>query len=169
MGSITLTNIPQFFEQPGRNIIQTVGALDRMTVPFLGPYSSDNPFTKDSPDTLYPLMFCTDVTEKRNGGLKELTVNYAGIISTGGASSYVTSPVLNLSPTQGSRDFVQPWTLLTFAQSTVSIDDPTVQASQPTYSAGTITTTVRYIGVNVSLHYQIYPAPGEVQYEQLGL
>jgi hypothetical protein len=78
MGSITLTNIPQFIEQPGRTITKNIGQLDRMTVLFLGPYYAEVPFREDSPDTIYPLMFCTGWTERDNGGLKELTVNYAG-------------------------------------------------------------------------------------------
>jgi hypothetical protein len=78
MSTITLTNIPHFVETLGRNITKTAGSLDRMIVPFVGPYYAAIPFSEGHPDTVYPLMFCTGWTEKKNGALKELTVNYAG-------------------------------------------------------------------------------------------
>ena len=105
MGSITLTNIAQYIEQPGRNITTAVGELDKMTVPFMGPCYAAVPFAENTPDSIYPLMFCTGWSERANGGLKELTVNYAGSALLGGKIPCLTEPITIESPVQGSRDF----------------------------------------------------------------
>jgi hypothetical protein len=80
MGSITLTNLPAFVEQPERNIVHTTAALDRMTCVLWGPYWLAAQYTpkKGSPHPEYPWMFVTGSTIKSMGALAAIEVTYAG-------------------------------------------------------------------------------------------
>ena len=177
MGSITLTNIPYFVEQPGRTITKAIGELDRMTVPFLGPWNQQVPFQEGAADTTYPLMFCMGYTEDDNGGLHELKVNYAGVAVTSGAMPYLTQPILSITEIQGSRDFETEWAAMssTAVVTNVSYSGGTIHDIGTTniyyYSVGTQRVNIRYIGTSVALRYHTIPQPNFEQpaYKQLGL
>lgn len=177
MGSITLTNLPHFVEQPGRNLTKTLGELDRMTVPFLGPWNKPVPFQEYSPDTTYPLMFCTGYNEADNGGLHQVNVNYAGIAVTSGTIPYKTQPIIEMTPIQGSRDFEVEWSAMT---NTGYLPDVSytggvfhITGYTPVffYSVGTQRMNVRYIGTSVVLRYQAIPRPefDKPFYQNIGL
>lgn len=156
MGSITLTNIPQFIEQPGRDIVKNTAALDRMTVPFVGPYYLEPPFAKGSPDTIYPLMFCTGYTEKDNGGLRELTVNYIGRTDAQGGK-FVSEFLLSNSASEKELSFVQ------FSSGMVGGFTPPSSTPNTSitnwYKTCTINYVLRYISTTVTYKYCCYPSP----------
>jgi len=154
MGSITLTNIPQFVESPGRDIVKTAGALDRMTVPFVEPCYADIPFREGHADTLYPLMFCTGWTEKANGGLKELTVNYAGRTD----SDWQNDILVSFSASEKELSYSKQFSYLEYA----------IVARSPRYPAGFYTMLVgldnfvlRYVGEMITYKYVWYGTPAQ--------
>jgi hypothetical protein len=156
MGTITLTNIPHFIEQPGRDIIRTVGSLDRMTVPFLGPYNVKPPFAKGSPDTVYPLMFCTGFTERDNGALTELTVNYVGRTDAKGGT-FISEFLLSNAASEKELSYSY-------------LNSGIIGAFTPPQSGANISITnwyktcivnyvLRYISTTVTYKYCSYPTP----------
>jgi hypothetical protein len=156
MGSITLTNITHFVEQPGRNIVKNVGSLDRMTVPFLGPYNKPVPFYKAAPDTIYPLMFCTGMTERDNGGLKELTVNYAGRTDATTTGTWVSEFLLSNSASEKELSYSALESgIMSFA--IPSSAPNTAVFSQ--YKTAVINYVLRYITTTVTYKYVSYPVP----------
>lgn len=156
MGSITLTNIPQFIEQPGRDIIKTAAALDRMTVPFLGPYYLEPPFAKGSPDPVYPLMFCTGFTERDNGGLRELTVNYTGRTDANGGV-FVSEFLLSNSASEKELSFSQLNSGLVGAYMPPSNQPNTAITNW--YKTCVVNYVLRYISTTVTYKYCCYPVP----------
>lgn len=158
MGSITLTNIPHFIEQPGRNIVKTVGALDRMTVQFIGPFNKLVPFSEGSPDTVYPLMFCTGFTERDNGGLKEVTVNYAGRTDAT-KTPFVSEFLLSQSASEKELSYSE------LNSGMIAYFNPGTPGQGPSagstgwYKTCTVNYVLRYISRTVTYKYCCYPAP----------
>jgi hypothetical protein len=157
MGSITLTNITHFVEQPGRNIVKNVGSLDRMTVPFLGPYNKPIPFYQGSPDTVYPRMFCTGFTERANGALKELTVNYAGRTDATTTGTFISEFLLSNSAGEKELSYS------TLSSGAVSfnplLSSGTGRLMEATYKTCTVNYVLRYITTTVTYKYVSYPVP----------
>jgi|SRR5215469_3164882 len=151
MGTITLTNIPQFVESPGRSITKTVGALDRMTVPFIGPYYAEIPFYEGHPDTIYPLMFCTGWTDTRNGALKELRVNYAGRTDIK-AGSFVSEAFLSYSESEKELSYSE-----LSVQETYQHDYGGAAGVLTVFRTATVNYVLRYISRQVSFKYCSYP------------
>jgi len=178
---IIFNSVTAFVEQVGRRLQWRYAELDNMICVYIGPQASALAFKPkiNSRHPQYPLMFVTDSSITNKEALvAEVSVTYAGIIQTSGASSYITPPVTTESPVQGSRDFVAP-----FVQQT---SDPVYQqiggASaagggpgsavliQPAFfSCGTQNVTVRYVGTQCSIRYQAYPRPTSLHYSSLGL
>jgi len=153
VSSITLTNIAQFVETPGRNITKTAGSLDRMIVPFAGPYYAEIPFREGHADTIYPLMFCTGWTDKRNGALKELSVNYAGrtdVLS----GTFVSETLISYSDSEKELSYTELNIAETFTQITGGGTGQLVN-----FKASLVNYVLRYISRQVSLKYCSYPDP----------
>ena|ERR1700756_4195962 len=153
MGSITLTNIPQFIEVPGRNVIKTIGTLDRMTVPFVGPYYAEIPFFEGHPDTVYPLMFCTGWSEKANGALIELTVNYAGRTDVT-SGSFVSEALITYSASEKELSYSE----LSVAESYTQLFGA-ASGALVNYRTATVNYVLRYISKQVTFKYCSYPTP----------
>jgi hypothetical protein len=152
MGSITLTNILQFVEQPGRTVTKNVGQLDRMTVPFIGPYYAEVPFQEGHPDTVYPLMFCTGWTENYNGGLKELTVNYAGRTDSDWQNDILISVAASEKELSYSRMFE-------YMETAIIQRTPTYPQGLYAMSVGLDNFLLHYVGEIVTYKYVYYGTP----------
>lgn len=152
MGSITLTNIAQFIEQPGRIITKTVGALDRMTVPFLGPWNAEVPFREGSPDTTYPLMFCSGYTENFNGGLKELSVNYLGRTD----SNWQNDILVTVAASEKELSYSQ---LAVFAETSILARTPSNPAGFSAVTYGLDQFCLHYVGEIITYKYVYYGTP----------
>jgi len=153
MGTITLTNIPQFVESPGRNITKTIGALDRMSVPFTGPYYAEIPFFEGHPDTIYPLMFCTGWTDKRNGALKELMVNYAGRTDVK-SGSFVSEALISYTASEKELSYSQ----LSMGEIYAQVLGSNTYAPI-TFRTAIVNYVLRYISKQVTFKYCSYPNP----------
>jgi hypothetical protein len=151
MGSITITNIPQFVEQPGRAITKNVGALDRMTVSFIGPYYAEVPFQEGHSDTVYPLMFCTGWSEKYNGGLKELNVDYAGRTD----SDWQNETLINYAASEKELSYAR---LVATTQMILPPSPSNPAASfSTTYSLNSF--VLHYVGEIITYKYVYYGTP----------
>ena len=157
MGSITLTNITHFVEQPGRNITKNVGSLDRMTVPFLGPYNKPIPFYKASPDSVYPLMFCTGFTERDNGALKEITVNYAGRTDATTTATFVSEFLLSNSASEKELSYSELNSGI-FGAYTPPSSAPNTAITN-FYKTCIVNYVLHYISTTVTYKYVSYPVP----------
>jgi hypothetical protein len=151
MSTITLTNIPHFVETLGRNITKTAGSLDRMIVPFVGPYYAQIPFHEGHPDTIYPLMFCTGWTEKRNGALNEVTVNYAGR-SDVSSGTFVSESLVSYSDSEKELSYTQ----LNISETITQLFGGTT-GQLVNFKASLVNYVLRYISRQVSFKYCSYP------------
>jgi hypothetical protein len=153
VSTITLTNIPHFVETLGRNITKTAGSLDRMTVPFIGPYYAKIPFHEGHPDTVYPLMFCTGWSQKRNGALNELIVNYAGRTDVL-KGTFVSESLVSYSDSEKELSYTE----LNISETVTQLFGATtgvlvsIKASLANY-------VLRYISRQVTFKYCCYPDP----------
>jgi len=101
MGTITLTNLPAFVEQPERNVVHIQAQLDRMTCVFLGPYNLVDQYTpkKGSPHPEYPWMFVIESTIKSMGALASIEVNYVGRMDAPG-NNFVSETLTSVAVTE---------------------------------------------------------------------
>jgi hypothetical protein len=169
---IIFSTVSQFVEQVGRRNAWKYAELDVMMCIFTGPAAGALAFKPKVNDVhpQYPLMFCTDsgVTFQA-AGIAEVQATYAGIIRTSGQSPYYTDPVVTVTPTQGSRDFVRAWSMVTSYDQIDVMGDGSIIETIPKFSGGTQTTTVRYVGTQCQVRYQAYPKPAPYHYSSVGL
>jgi hypothetical protein len=126
-----------------------------MTVPFMGPYYAEIPFREGHPDTIYPLMFCTGWSDKRNGALKELTVNYAGRTDVS-SGTFVSEALISYSASEKE---------LSYTELNVEETIQTIYPSGPgspygqiiNFKASLVNYVLRYISQQVSYKYCSYP------------
>lgn len=166
MGSIIQTNIPQFIEQPGRDIVRSQGKLDRMTVKLLGPYwlaDAQRP-AKGSPHPDYPngMFVVTSDTKIVEGALAEITVNYAGRTDTQGRTTFVSESLTSYSPREGELSFNnQPFSYLVNSTTTGSFTPTggTVETTVNTYDVGIPRMVFHYLTQAVTYRYVATPKP----------
>jgi hypothetical protein len=130
-----------------------------MIVPFVGPYYAQIPFREGHPDTVYPLMFCTGWTEKKNGALKELTVNYAGrtdVLS----GTFVSESLVSYSDSEKELSYTQlniTETITPFAGGTGAGAALSPSGVLINIKASLANYVLRYISRQVSFKYCSYP------------
>jgi len=181
------STVSTFVEQVGRRQFWRYAELDQMTTVFNGPSSLVMQYKPqvDSPHPEFPLMFCIDSEVTKQAALiAEISATYAGIMDSstvtkltlvGGGSSYVTKPVLSINPVQGSRDFQRVFqTSYATASKGKDSSDNTITILTTLYNCGTQTTTVHYLGTQVTIKYQAYPITGIIPvpmivYNNLGM
>src|ERR1700746_1556279 len=172
MTGIIFNSVTAFVEQVGRRLQWKYAELDNLLCTYIGPSASALQFKPpiNSAHPSYPLMFVTDssITNKE-AGVAEVTVTYAGIIQTSGASSYITPPITTESPVQGSRDFVDLFITPTGVPTMVFNPGGFGTTVEQLYNVTTRNVTVRYVGRQCSVRYQSYPRPNGLKYSHLGI
>ena len=172
MTGIIFSSVTAFVEQVGRRLQWKYAELDNLLCTYIGPSASALQFKPpiNSAHPSYPLMFVTDssITNKE-AGVAEVTVTYAGIIQTSGASSYITPPITTESPVQGSRDFVDLFITPTGVPTMVFNPGGFGTTVEQLYNVTTRNVTVRYVGRQCSVRYQSYPRPNGLKYSHLGI
>ena len=172
MTGIIFNSVTAFVEQVGRRLQWKYAELDNLLCTYIGPSASALQFKPpiNSAHPSYPLMFVTDSSITNNeAGVAEVSVTYAGIIRTSGASSYLTPPITTESPVQGSRDFVNLFITPTGFAGLVYGPGGVGAQFEQVYSVTTRNVTVRYVGRQCSVRYQAYPRPTGLKYSHIGL
>jgi hypothetical protein len=104
-------------------------------------------------------MFCTGYTEKDNGALKELSVEYSGRTDAKGGK-FVSELLLSNSSSEKELSYSELDSGLVYYQPQVvqtATGPMTVTAEQ--YKTSTVNYVLRYISTTVSYKYCCYPAP----------
>lgn len=158
LNTVIFNSVSQFVEQVGRRIVSKWGELDQLTCIYNGPASGAIAFRPkvNSTHPNYPLMFVTDSGIRYIGSqVAEVEVTYTGILQTSGAKVYRTPPILSITPVQGSRDFEVQWYQEVSSQ---TIESAGQVVRYPQWVYGTQKENVRYVGSQVSIKYNMYPA-----------
>lgn len=154
MGSILQTNITQFVEQPGRQIQRTQGGLDKMTVKLLGPYwlaDAQRP-GRGAPHPDFPMMFVvsSSTINYKEGGLGEITVNYAGRTDTLGNTNFMSEVLKGASIAEGE---IASSTFFTVMSQVVLSGTPSNPGQLAIWRAGLNTYSTRYASLNGTAKY----------------
>jgi len=177
--AIIFSSVRSFVEQIGRRRTYKIGELDQMTCIYAGPTALVDQFLpqKNSSHPIYKLMFVesSDITNQQ-ATISEVTVNYSGVINSGGQTTYKTSPLLIESSISGSRDFdvaVQSVYSTGYVAGASGQGPPgTLGVGYATlYNLGVQTRTVRYVGHACVVRYQMtpQPSPNSPNFSSLGL
>ena len=159
MGSITLTNLPAFVEQPERNIVHTQAALDRMTCVFWGPYYLVEQYTpkEGSAHPEYPWMFVTGSTIKSMGALTAIEVAYAGRMDATN-NFFISETLSNVAVTEKEFSYQERHNrgfTIFFTTTTSSIGGPPVvsSGSLTQYQSSLASYSTRYLTNTVTVKY----------------
>jgi hypothetical protein len=159
MGSITLTNLPAFVEQPERNIVHTQAELDRMTCVFWGPYYLAHQYTpkEGSAHPEYPWMFVTGSTIKSMGALAAIDVNYAGRMDAR-SDNFVSETLTSVAVTEKEFSYQKRNTrsfTITFKTISSPVTGPIVVSggSITNYQTSLASYSIRYLTNTVTIKY----------------
>jgi len=160
-GSILQTNVKQFAEQPGRQIVRTQGGLDKMTVKLLGPWWKADQYRpgRGSPHPDYPMMFAlTSTTAIVAGGLAEITVQYAGRTDTQGTANFKSEILETSSISEGEVSYS---TYFTYVSQVILSGSPSSPGQLAIWAAGLSNFSIRYGALNNGSKYVTnYPPSG---------
>ena len=161
MGSILQTNITQFVEQPGRTINRTQGGLDKMTTILLGPYylTDQQRPAKGSPHPDYPMMIAVSSNTKlKDGGLAEITMQYAGRTDTRGNNNFISESLVSFSRSEKEVSYQR------FYEQRLTIIIPGLAQ----WKIGTDSYVLKYLTQNVSHKYVTNFLPPGPQFDATG-
>jgi hypothetical protein len=160
MGSITLTNLPAFVEQPERQITHTFAGLDKMTCVFLGPWYLVDQYTpkEGTPHPDYPFMFAVSSTVKSKGALWEISVDYAGRIDAGANANFISESVITSALTEKEfsyqvRKIGQTSLNFTFTSGSFGASASTTTAVLIQYKISLASYSIRYLTNTVTIKY----------------
>ena len=160
MGSITLTNLSAFVEQPERNIVHTYAGLDRMTCVLWGPYNLADQYTprEASPHPEYPWMFVTGSTLRSMGALTAIEVNYAGRMDAP-SGNFISETLSSTSVTEKEFSYQQritsSYTAFIASSSVPGIGVPLITTSGriTTYQSSLASYSIRYLTNTLTIKY----------------